>query len=174
MRCIELLKTYELNHKPYDIIIATRFDTKFLYIQPITILEEKTFYVPRVDACQNKCDANGLHGGVGYGSHLFWGLPGIIKPILDVYNWSDIAYRELHRWCGELMLKWFCEKNQIKVQHIDIKFMLIRNRGANFLDGRYKPLSATNHPEYLPENWKSPEIDNRLLWENKLKKRRRR
>lgn len=156
-RCRELLKAHELIHGKYDVIIATRFDAKFLYIQPVIMPEENCVYVPRIDACQNPINkfglhANGVFGGVGYGGQIFWGSSDIVKGILDSYNWSDVCFKEINRWCGEMMFKWFCDKNNIKVKYTDVTFMLIRGDNAHprsHEGGVGNPLSATNYPEYL-------------------------
>jgi hypothetical protein len=154
LKCVEMLKKYEDEHGKYDVVISTRFDAKFLQIQSITIPEPNTLYVPRIDACQNVCDANGLHGGVGYGSHMLWGSSDVMKSVLSSYIWSDECYNELHRWCGELMLKWFCDKHKIKVQHVEVTFMLIRgdsHHPRSHEAGNGYPLSEYNYPQYYFE-----------------------
>jgi hypothetical protein len=150
-RCLEMLKEYESASGTYDVVIATRLDAKFLSVQPITQPEENMVYIPRVDACQNACDKNGLHGGVGYGSHLFWGTSATMKGILDSYHWSDQAYKALNRWCGEMMFKWYCDTHNIKVVHTEVRFMLIRSSYNKMLDARYKPITNSHYPEYLPK-----------------------
>jgi hypothetical protein len=154
LKCVEMLQKHEDEYGKYDVVISTRFDAKFLHIQPINIPEQDTLYIPRIDACQNECDKNGLHGGVGYGSHILWGSSDVMKSVLSSYIWSDECYNELHRWCGELMLKWFCDKHKIKVQHVDVTFMLIRGDNQNprsYEDGRGYPLSPSNYPQYYFE-----------------------
>lgn len=150
-RSRDLMKYYEEKHQKYDVVVSTRFDAKFLYIQPITIPQKDCLYIPRVDACQNESDKNGLHGGVGYGSHLYWCSSEVAGRVLNAYEWVEDAYQKLHRYCGELMLKWFCDNNHIKVIQTDVKFMLIRYRGGQYLDGRYIPLSEDHYPEYLKQ-----------------------
>jgi hypothetical protein len=145
-RCGELLKEYEATHGCYDVVIVTRFDTKFLYVQPITMPEENCLYLPTIDACHTVPDER------FYASHLYWGSSAIGKLMLNAYNWSDQCYNEIHRWCGEMMLKWACDRNNIKVQHTNVNFMLIRGDSEHprsFEAGWGYPLSATNYPEYL-------------------------
>lgn len=151
LKCVELLKKHENEHGKYDVVISTRFDAKFLKIQPIIIPEQNTLYIPRIDACQNECDENGLQGGVGYASHLLWGTSDLMKSVLSAYIWSDECYNEIHRWCGEMMLKWFCDNRKIKVEHVDVTFMLIRGDNKHPRSheaGNGYPLSSTNYPQY--------------------------
>jgi hypothetical protein len=156
--CGELLRKREIRYGIYDVVIAIRFDAKFLSIQEIALPEENCIYIPRVDACQNTINEFGLHvsstgqGGVGYGAQIFWGSSAVVKSILDSYIWSDTCYNETHRWCGEMMLKWFCDRNNIKVKYTDVTFMLIRgdNEHPRSHEAGYgKLLSETNYPEYL-------------------------
>ena len=148
-KCSELLREYEILHEKYDVVVGTRFDAKYLKIQRITVPKKDYLYLPSIDACHSVPDSR------FYASHLWWSSSATALAILNGYNWSDVCYQELGRWCGEMMLKWFCDKNGIKVKRTDVTFMLIRDGGGNphvYLDGRFLPISATHYPEYLLES----------------------
>jgi len=150
-RCGELLKEYEKIHGKYDIVITTRFDTKYLYVQPISIPDKNTLYIPIVDANQGRADENGVHWKTGYAAHFWYGSSDLARIMFDTYNWTDDYFKESGIWNGEMALKWKCEKEKIIVKYINVDFMLIR--GTNEVPCSagvvWPPLSATNHPEYL-------------------------
>ena len=151
-RCGEMLRAYEAEHGQYDVVVTTRPDIKFLYIQPITMPEEKSLYIPRVDAHQWPIDESGLHWKLGYSTHTWWSSSVIASSIFDSYNWSDQYFRETGVWCGEMMIKWFCDKSNIKVQYTDVTQMIIKGDKDNPRSNSIafgKLLSAFHYPEYL-------------------------
>jgi len=160
-RCREILKAYELEHGVYDIVIATRFDVKFLRIPPITIPEKNCLYIPHTDANLGPIDEQGLHWNLGYAAHIYWGSSAIISLVLDAYNWSDGYFQEIQVWCGEMMMKQLCDKHNIRVQYMDIPCMIIRGdnthpRSCSPRNGSQggELLSATHFPEY----WSGPNV----------------
>ena len=149
-RCGELLKLHEKEHGKYDIVMTTRFDNKFLYIQPITKPEKHSLYIPLIDANQGKADENGIYWKTGYAAHFWYGTSDIARIMFDTYNWTDDYFKASGIWNGEMALKWKCDTEKIKIHHIDVKFMLIR--GTNALPcaagAEWYPLSDTYYPEY--------------------------
>lgn len=153
-RCREMMREYETKHGEYDVVIGTRFDAKFLSIQPITKPEKNTIYIPRVDAFGKEA-VNGIHWGMGYCMHIWWADSIIGATTLNSYSWSDECYRETGEWCGESMTKHFFDKMNINVKYTDVKFMLIRGTSERPLEGLppWMPLSKTCFPEYLTQEW---------------------
>jgi hypothetical protein len=153
-RCREMMRDYEEKHGEYDVVVVTRFDAKFLNIQPIEKPKPNTFYIPLVDAFGKKAE-NGIHWGMGYATHIWWADANTASTILDSYNWSDEIFKETHQWCGESMTKYFCDKMGIKVEYTDVEFMLIRGTSREPREGLppWNFLSKTCHAEYLTQEW---------------------
>jgi hypothetical protein len=150
-RCREMLQAQENITGEYDVVIGTRFDAKFLKIQPVTMPEENTLYIPRIDAFGHEADKNGIFWGMGYCAHMWWCTSKLAKEFLDSYHWADDFYNETKTWSGEVFIKWWCDTNHIKVSFTDVTFMLIRGDNMTPREGLppWRPLSSTVHPEYL-------------------------
>jgi len=152
-RCGEMMKENERINGTYDVVSASRFDSKYLSIEPIHIPEENTLYIPRVDANQGAADVNGVHWGTGYSTHFFYGTSAIGRMLFDSYNWSDDHFNEMNEWNTEKALLWRCKKDNIKVVYIEVRFMLIRGTNERPLSagapGEQLPFSPTNYPEYI-------------------------
>ena len=157
--CGEMLKS----KGPYDVVIVTRPDIKFLHIDPITIPDKDCLYLPKIDAHQWPADENGLYWHVGYSSHTYWGSYDVVIKLLDSYHWCDSAWKALGSWSGELMLRWYCDENNIKIKQTNVTQMIIKGdkdhpRSDSFEFG--EPLSLTHYPEYcdppLPTKYKVP------------------
>ena len=153
-RCREMLRNHEAKFGDYDVIVGTRFDAKFLKIQPITLPNKNTLYIPRIDAFGKEA-VNGIHWGMGYCAHIWWADSITGCFLLNCFNWSDDYYKETKKWGGEGMMKYICDKNKIDVQYTDVTFMLIRGTNERPMEGLppWSPLSKTCHPEYLPKDW---------------------
>jgi hypothetical protein len=150
-RCGEMMKEHERINGVYDITSGSRFDSKYLSIEPIHDPQENTIYLPRVDANQGAADVRGVHWGTGYSTHFWYGTSVIGRMLLDSYNWSDEHYQATQEWNTEKALKWRCDKDGIKIHYIEVRFMLIR--GTNELPCaagvEWLPLSPIYYPEYL-------------------------
>jgi hypothetical protein len=149
LKCKHLLKLYEEEHGIYDVIIMTRFDIKFLHIQPITLPEENTLYIPLVDANQWPADPIRLHWTLGHAIHIGWGTSKLMSTLIDTYNWSDEYYKKVGVFCGEIMLKRFCDDNNIKIVYTDVEQMIIRGTKDNPIAWDRLSLSDTHYPQYL-------------------------
>jgi hypothetical protein len=158
-RCGEMLKTYG----PYDVVVVTRPDIKFLHIDPITMPEENYLYLPKIDAHQWPADENGLFWHVGYSAHTWWSSYSTAQKLLDSYHWCDDAFKALGCWSGELMLRWYCDQNNIRIKQTNVTQMIIKGdknhpRSDSFEFG--EPLSLTHYPEYcdppLPTKYRVP------------------
>jgi hypothetical protein len=152
-RCGEMLKAHEATHGIYDVVIGMRFDIKFLHIQPITLPDPNTIYLPIIDGNQGHADPNGIYWETGYSAHIIWGTSEMMHLCFDMYNWSDDYFKETGIWNTEMMLKWMCDKRNIQVIHTDVTHMLIRGGSENPLScgapGHQLPFSETNYPEYI-------------------------
>jgi hypothetical protein len=154
-RCGEMLKEREKITGVYDVIVGTRFDDKFLYIQPITIPEKDTVYIPRIDACLGVADKNGVFWGCGWSAHIWWGSSVIAQVVLDVYHLSDDYWNASGIWNPEMVLKWYCDAHNIKVCYTEVTHMLIRGDSTHPRShelGSGFPLSKTCYPEYLEDS----------------------
>lgn len=149
-RCREMLRNYEAKHGNYDVVIGTRFDAKFLSIQPIENVKPHTLYFPETDALGGKIE-NGIHWGMGYAGHLFWGDSPTVCHLLNSYNWSDDYYKATGLWGGEGMSKYFCDAMKINVEFFKVTFMLIRGTNEEPREGMppWNLLSEKCHPEYM-------------------------
>jgi hypothetical protein len=152
MKCKEMIADYESKYGIYDVIITTRPDIKFLYIQPITKPIEDCFYVPKIDAHQWEADENGIHWHLGYSAHMWWSSSKVAQILLDGWNYCDEHTKETGIWNGEVRVKWICDKNNIKEVLTDVTHMIIKGdkdhpRSCSLAYG--KELSATHYPEYL-------------------------
>jgi hypothetical protein len=158
-RCREMLRDYEAKHGNYDIVVVTRFDAKFLSIQPIEKPKKNTFYIPNIDAFGKKA-VNGIHWGMGYCAHIWWGDSFTTNFMLNAYNWSDDYYKETGKWGGEGMTKWICDKMKIRVEYTNVTFMLIRGSSEAPLEGLppWSLLSEKVHPEYLQQDWEKEKV----------------
>lgn len=151
-QCGKMLQKYEAIHGIYDVVVTTRFDIKFLHIQPIIMPEENSLYIPSIDAHQWPVDESGLYWHLGYSAHIWWSSSSLAKVILDAYTWSDDYFQETKVWCGEIMAKWFCDKNHVNVHHTDVTHMIIKGDKDHQYSNSVafgKQLSATHYPEYL-------------------------
>lgn len=150
-RCGKLLAEHEKVHGEYDVVVTTRFDNKFLYIQPITKPNKHSLYIPLIDANQGKADANGIHWKTGYAAHFWYGTSAIARIMFDTYNWTDDYWKASGIWNGEMALKWKCDEEKIKVNYINVTSMLIRGTNAVPCSAGevWHPLSDTNYPEYM-------------------------
>jgi hypothetical protein len=153
-RCNKMVK----KHK-YDVIIGTRPDVKFLYVQPIEPMKN-TFFIPRIDAHGGSIDKDGLHWKMGYSTHVWYAEYNIAVQILDSFNWTEWVYEKSGVWAGESMVKYFCEYKNIHVKPFDVSCMLIRGTSKNPCSclPPWTPLSKTNHPEYLDTTEKHPPL----------------
>ena len=152
MKCKEMIAKYEMEHGIYDVVVATRFDVKFLYIQPITTPIKNCLYIPKIDAHQWEADKDGIHWHLGYSAHMWWSSSKVAQILLDGYNYCDEHTEETGIWNGEARLKWVCDKNNIKEVLTDVTHMIIKGdkdhpRSCSLAYG--KELSATHYPEYL-------------------------
>lgn len=149
--CKQMLQKKQQEGSSYDIVIGTRFDAKFLNIQHIEPPEKNTLYIPKVDAFGKAADENGIHWGIGYCAHIWWSTPEVAENFLDSYTWSDEYYDKTGRWCGEDLVKWFCDTNNISVKYTDVTFMLIRGDNSHPREGLppWRELSLSVFPEYL-------------------------
>ena len=151
MRCKEMIAEHEKKYGKYDVIVATRFDVKFLYIQPITKPLEDCFYVPKIDAHQWEADWKGIHWHLGYSAHMWWSSSKVAQILLDGYNYCNEHTAETGIWNGEARVKWVCDKNNINVVNTDVTHMLIKgdNEHPRSCSLKYgKELSATHYPQY--------------------------
>lgn len=153
-RCGEMIREYEKEHGEYDILSATRFDTKYLSIEPIEDKpKENALYIPRVDANQGEADVRGVFWGTGYSTHFWYANSRIGHMLFDLYNWSDDHFKATGEWNTEKALKWKCEQDGIRIHYIEVRFMLIRGTNSHPLSagapGFQLPLSPTNYPEYI-------------------------
>lgn len=152
-RCGEMIKEHEKINGKYDILAATRFDTKYLSVEPIHTPVENSLYIPRVDANQGAADVRGVFWGTGYSTHFWYASSDIGHILFDSYNWSDEHFQATGEWNTEKSLKWRCERDGIRIYYIEVKFMLIRGTNAVPLSagapGFQLPLSPTNYPEYM-------------------------
>lgn len=144
-RCSQLLSEYEAIHGIYDIVFISRFDVKFIYINPVTSVDENTFYIPQVNAYISPPDPNGNHYG-GYSAQLCWCNSRIAHILLDP-KWGELYYQAVGKWHSESILKWTCDQNEIKAQHVNISMMIIRGTKENPLSFDLQPLR--NYPEFL-------------------------
>jgi hypothetical protein len=153
-RCREMMRDYEAEHGNYDIVVTTRFDAKFLKIQPITKPNKNTYYIPRIDAFGKEA-INGIHWGMGYCGHIWWADSITANFMLNAYNWSDDYFKDTGKWGGEGMTKYICDKMKINVAYTEVTFMLIRGTNELPLEGLppWLPLSENTHPEYLKQEW---------------------
>lgn len=166
-RCREMLRDYEQKHGAYDIVVSTRFDAKFLKIQPIKKPNKNTFYIPRVDAFGKSADNNGIFWGMGLCTHIWWADSPTACFMLNSYNWSDDYYKETGNWCGEAMTQYICAKMKIDVQYTDVTFMLIRGSSERPLEGLppWLPLSEKVHPEYMAQEWEKKKTNKKAVKE---------
>jgi hypothetical protein len=149
LKCKEMLQKYENQYGRYDVVITTRFDIKFLHIQPILLPDENVFYIPRVDANQWTADEQRLHWVLGHSAHIWWGTSKLTEKILDSYSWSDEHFKLTGIFCGETLTKSYCDKNNIEVQYTDVEQMIIRGTKERPMAWDKMPLSATYYPQYL-------------------------
>ena len=152
-RCGEMIREHEKTHGEYDILSASRFDIKYLSVEPLEKPNENSLYIPRVDANQGAADVRGVHWGTGYSTHFWYSNSSIGHMLFDSYIWSDEHFQATGEWNTEKSLKWRCEKDGIRIYYIEVKFMLIRGTNSNPLSagapGFQLPLSPTNYPEYM-------------------------
>jgi hypothetical protein len=153
--CREMVRNYEEKYGEFDVIIYTRFDAKFLSVQPIENIKKNTFYIPRVDAFGKAADPDGTFWEIGYCSHIWWADSETASKISSAFYWIDDVYRETRRWCGEAMIKYYCDKMKINVKHVNVDFMLIRGTSQEPREALppWDLLSKSCHPEYLPKSW---------------------
>jgi hypothetical protein len=138
-------------HEPYDVVFVTRPDIKFLNIAPITVPKKNYLYLPRVDAHHWPVDENGLWWKIGYSAHTWWSSYEVAEKLLDSYYWSEESWVETKSYSGEISLKWYCDKNNIKVKHTDVTQMIIKGTSKNPMSDAFetcKELSATHYPQY--------------------------
>ena len=163
-RCREMLRDREEKYGSYDIIVSSRFDIKYLKIQPIKKPKKNTFYVPRVDAFGQEA-VNGIHWGMGLSTHTWWADSITGNFMLNSYNWFDDCFKEIKNWCGQAMTKYMCDKMKIKVEYTDVTCMLIRGTNERPLEGLppWLPLSEKIHPEYLPQEWEKKKTNKKTV-----------
>ena len=150
-RCREMFRLHEAKYGKYDVVVVTRPDVKFLGIEPIEIPAKDRLYLPRIDAHQWEVDKDGLYWNMGYSSHTWWSSSSVAKQLLDGFHWTDWVWEDVGVWCGEMMLKYYCDRNGIKVIHTDVTQMIIKGDKNHPLSNSFefgKKLSATHYPEY--------------------------
>ncbi len=136
----------------YDVVLLTRFDVRFRRIQPITMPEANTLYVPKKGAYWTyPPDKPGIHWH-GYSAHLAWGTPAVMDAVAGMYfegaDNLQLAYEASQEWgrVPEHVLKNFCDRNGIRASFTDIDMMLIRGTSEKPLAFDHKPLDA--YPGY--------------------------
>lgn len=151
----QMKRTYEImNNFRYDLVFVSRFDVKFKRIQKITDIKENTLYVPRIGAYHiTPPDKPGIHW-LGYSAHLCWMNSEVADKISghtllgdeDIVKLATEAL-PINGNNPEHVLKFFCERNNINVELVNIDMMLIRGTSDNPLSFHNLPLA--NYPEYL-------------------------
>lgn len=142
----QLLKDYEADYGVYDVVFISRFDVKFFYIDPVTVIDEDTLYVPLVNAYLSPPDPKGNHYG-GYSTQLCWCSSRVAHILLDLYNAGDRYYQAGRRWHTETILKWMCDENKIKVKHVNMSMMIIR--GTSDAPRAFSGEPLEHFPEFL-------------------------
>lgn len=153
-KAIQLMSEYQSKSDfIYDIVFLTRFDVKFLYIQNVISVRERTMYVPIKGGYHIvPKDKPGIHWH-GYSTHLYWMSPWTANKLSEMYffppDYVQLATDAIPTNGNnpEHVLKYFCQKNNIAVRFVNIEMMLIRGTSTH-------PLSFHNHsltefPEYL-------------------------
>lgn len=146
-RCARLLYEYAKINGDYDTIFQTRFDIKFLHIQPVLLPEENVLYVPEVNAYLSPPDHQGYHYG-GYSAQLSWSTPKVHSLLaIGMYEKTDEHYELGGLWHTEPQLRWLLETNNIKVVHTDVSMMIIRGTSEAPLSFDYKDLKSC-YPDF--------------------------
>lgn len=151
--CVELMREWEkAQGYEYDLVFFSRFDVKFKSIQPVSLPEQDTLYVPRVGAYWATPPADpGIHWG-GYSGHLCWTTSRVAEMISNIYyapeDWHGRSCASSETWgnAAEYLLKYFCDNNGIQARLVDIEMMLIRGTSESPLSFNWQDLSA--YPDY--------------------------
>jgi len=152
-RAAQMKREYEsLNGFEYDVVFITRFDVKFKSIQEVREIEENKIYVPKVGAYwYTPPDTPGIHWH-GYSTHLCWMSSQVADKISRLYFFGENNYQlaSVHNkqwgYIPEHVLKFFCDRNHIKAEFVDIEMMLIR--GTNDAPLSFHNQYLTEFPEY--------------------------
>ncbi len=152
-RANEMKREHELQHGfIYDVVLLTRFDVKFAYVQPIDPPQPNTFYVPRVGAYwDTPPDYPGVHWH-GYSAHLCWMDSATADKIAPMYFEGTNIYQQAREsskefgWVPEYTLRYFLEKQRINVKLVNIDMMLIRGTDTEPL--AYNNTSLQDFPAY--------------------------
>ena len=136
----------------YDVVMISRFDVKFKCVPAIGEAEENVIYVPRVGAYWiTPPDEPGIHWH-GYSAHLCWMSSKVSDMTAGMYFEGEDVFKlacEVVDWgyIPEHVFKFFCDRNGIRAQLVDIEMMLIRGTSEAPLSFHHQSLS--NYPEYL-------------------------
>lgn len=152
-RANEMKKEFEQQSGlKYDLVLLTRFDVKFAYVQPIDLPRPNTLYVPRVGAYwDTPPDYPGIHWH-GYSAHLCWMDSATADRVTPMYFEGTNIYQQAQEsskeygWVPEYTMRYFLEKHRIDVKLVNIDMMLIRGTDAEPL--AYNNTSLQDFPAY--------------------------
>lgn len=152
-RAAQLKREFEAEEGfTYDVVLISRFDVKFAGVQPIENVEEKTIYVPRIGAYHiTPPDAPGIHWK-GYSAHLCWMNSNVADMMSSFYFEGEDTFKlacEVDPTWGrnpEHVFKFFCDRNGIRAQLVEISMMLIRGTADAPLSFHHQSLEK--YPQY--------------------------
>jgi len=146
-----------VNKAAYDVIILTRFDVKFATVQPIGEIKLDTLYVPFIDAYPIKSDERPGHHWGGYSAHLSWMSSHVADKLANMYfsevDWLKLATEAKADWGQnpEHVLEFYCTRNNINVEFINVDMMLIRGTSKSPL--AFNNTSLKSYPKFRRDRY---------------------
>ena len=116
-------------HGQYDVVMLCRPDVRidkfeFDFSQGI---QDKTIYLPKIDALGNKCDDDGTIYMGGWGGQLCFGTQETMRILALMYDDADKNYNDRQEWHIERVFRHHGKKYGLSDKHFDIQFRIVRD-----------------------------------------------